>query len=128
MRYLKIALSVLALLVGAVATAMTAGLFNVPPSIIGVATTGGILLGYLGITPLVLSAAVSRVVSGVALFLGAVVGWHASVVTAASNPHPWLWHLVGVIAILAGVIGKSPLPHATPASAENTPLDRPPPR
>jgi hypothetical protein len=117
MRILKITLSLLALLVGAIATAMTAGLFNVPPTIIGIATAGGILLGYLGIAPFPISAATSRVVSGIALFLGAVVAWHTSVVTAAINPHPWLWHIVGVVAILAGVIGKSPLPHAPPAPA-----------
>ena len=132
MRTLKIILSFLALLVGAAATAMTAGLFNVPPTIIEVVTAGGVMLGYLGIAPFAISAAVSRVISGIALFLGALVGWHASVVSTAVNAHPWIWHLVGVVAILAGVIGKSPIAHIPPTAADGplippkAPLDKPP--
>lgn len=132
MRIFKIILSFLALLVGAAATAMTAGMFNVPPTIIEVVTAGGVLLGYLGIAPFAISAAVSRVVSGVALFLAALVGWHASVVSTAVNAHPWMWHLVGVVAILAGVIGKSPISHVPPTAedgplvAPKPPLDKPP--
>jgi hypothetical protein len=125
MRYLKIALTFLALLVAAAATAMTAGLFNVPPTVIGIATTAAIALGYFGIQPLVISEFVNRAISGVALFLGAVVAWHASVVSTLANPHPWIWQLVGVVAILAGVIGKSPINHV--AIGSPAALDGPPP-
>jgi hypothetical protein len=116
MRVVKIALSVIALLVGAVCSAMTAGMFNLPPTLIGVITAGGALFGYFGISPIVLSAAVSKILGGAFMFLTALVGWHASVVTAAQNPHPWLWHLVGVVAIIAGVLSRGPLNPSPPAA------------
>jgi hypothetical protein len=123
MRYLKIILSIIALIVAAAANAMTAGLFHVAPTIIGIVTATGIFLGYIGIAPFVLVPVTNRIVSGVALMLGALTAWHASVVTVTANPHPWIWQIIGTIAILAGVIGKSPVSHTAPSPVST--LDKP---
>lgn len=116
MRILKIVLSVLALLVAAVCSAMTAGLFNLAPALITVITAGGALFGYFGISPVVLSAKVSKILGGGFMFLTALMGYHASSVTAGANPHPWLWHAVGVAAILSGVLARGPLNPSPPAA------------
>jgi hypothetical protein len=133
MRYLKIFLSILALLVGAVATAMTAGLFNVPPQIIGVVMAGAGLISVLGIQPFALTAAVSRVLSAGSVLLAALQGWHASVVSTQFNSHPWIWVCVGAAGVIMGVLGRSPIAHDPPTSADGPlikgkpPLDQPPP-
>jgi hypothetical protein len=133
MRTLKITLSILALLVGAVATAMTAGMFNVPPQIIGIVMAGAGLISVLGIQPFALTAAVSRVLSAGSVLLAALQGWHASVVTTQSNGHPWIWAAVGIAGVLMGVLGRSPIAHVPPTAADGplispaSKLDRPPP-
>lgn len=126
MRYLKIFLSILALLVGAIATAMTAGLFNVPPGIIGLVMAGAGLISVLGIQPFALTAAVSRVLSAGAVFLSALQGWHASVVSTVFNSHPWVWVAVGAAAVIMGVLGRSPIAHDPPTAADG-PLVQPKP-
>jgi hypothetical protein len=118
MRYLKIALSVLALLVGAVATAMTAGLFNVPPAIISLVLAGAGFVSVLGIQPFPLSAAVSKVLSAASVLLGTVQVWHASQVTTGTNGHPWLWVAFGAVTVVLGVLGKSPISHTPPTAAD----------
>lgn len=119
MRILKIILSVVALLIGATGTAMTGGLFNVSPQVVGIVLALGGLISVLGISPFPIGATTARVFSAVAVLLGTVQAAHASSVTAAANPHPWVWAIVGVASVLIGVMGKSPIPHpvAPPASA-----------
>jgi hypothetical protein len=99
---------------------MTEGLFNVPPTLIAVITAGGALFGYFGISPLALSAAVSKVLGGIFMFLTALTAWHASVVSTAVNAHPWIWHAVGVVAILCGVLSRGPLNPSPPVVAAKT--------
>jgi hypothetical protein len=131
MKVIKIILSVIALLVAATASAMTGGLFHVAPAVIGIVTAAGVCLGYVGIAPFQLDAVTDRIVSGVALLLGALTAWHASVVTVQFNSHPWIWQIVGTMAILAGVVGKSPIVHVPPTAADGPliggkpPLDGP---
>ena len=124
MRYLKIFLSILALLVGAVATAMTAGLFNVPPQIIGIVMAGAGLISVLGIQPFALTAAVSRVLSAGSVLLASLQAWHASVVSTQFNSHPWVWILVGAAGVIMGILGRSPIAHVPP-TAEDGPLIQP---
>lgn len=127
MRYLKIFLSILALIIGAVATAMTAGLFNVSPGIIGLVMAGAGFISVLGIQPFPLSAFVSRVLSAGSVLLASVQAWHASVVSTQINAHPWLWIAVGAVGVIMGVLGRSPIPHATLAEGSlRAPLDKPP--
>ena len=121
MRYLKIALSILALLVGAVATAMTAGLFNVPPGYVGLVMALAGFVSVLGIQPFPLSAFVSKILSGAAALLASVQAVHAGQVSAGDNPHPWIWVAVGAATVIMGVLGKSPITHVPP-TAEDGPL------
>ena len=125
MRYLKFALSLLALVAGAVATAMTSGSFHVSPTTSTIIMAAAGFVGVLGYVPLTISASLGRILSGASGLLIAVQAAHAGAVTAADNPHPWVWASVGVVAILMGIIGRSPVPHA-PASAAAK-LDAPPP-
>jgi hypothetical protein len=127
MRYLKIFLSLLALIVGAVATAMTAGLFNVPPGVIGLVMAGAGFISVLGIQPFPLTAALSRVLSAGSVLLASVQAWHASVVSTQFNSHPWIWVAVGAAGVIMGVLGRSPIPHAMLAEGSlRAPLDKPP--
>lgn len=116
---IKVALSIAALIAGAVTTAMTGGMFDVSPAVIAVVTAGAALFGYLGISPIVLSAPLSRLLGGVCVFLTALTGWHASVVSRLANPHPWIWHIVGVVAILVGVLSRGPLNPSPPPIQPN---------
>jgi hypothetical protein len=116
MRYLKIVLSVLALLIGAVAVAMTGGSFGaIPPQFVGftMALAGGVSV--LGIQPWPLTPFLSKLLSVVAGVLASIQGIHAASITATSNPHPWVWVIVGAITVIMGQLGKSPVPHATVA-------------
>lgn len=118
MRAIKVLLSIVALVVGAVSTAMIQGLFNVSPALIAVITAAGAMLGYFGASPLALSVTVSKALGGVFMFLTALTGYHASTVGTTLNLHPWLWHLVGGAGILAGVLSRgpnNPSPPAVPA-------------
>jgi hypothetical protein len=107
--------------VGAVATAMTAGLFNVPPGAIGLVMAGAGFISVLGIQPFALTAAVSRILSAGSVMLASVQAWHASVVSAQFNSHPWIWVAVGAVGVIMGVLGKSPIAHVPP-TAEDGPL------
>ena len=122
MRYLKIALSLLALLVGAVAGAMTGGFFgNVPPTVVGEVLAFAGFLSVLGIQPWPLSAFLSKLLSAIAGLLAGVQAIHATAVTAGANPHPWVWLTIGALAIICGQLGRSPIPHAAPAEGALAP-------
>jgi hypothetical protein len=116
MRYLKIFLAFLALVAGAVATAMTNGAFHVTPmqSTVIMATAG--FIGVLGYVPLAVSAAAGRILSAASGLLIAIQAAHAASVTELNNAHPWVWAGVGVVAILMGIVGKSPVAHVEPAA------------
>lgn len=123
MRTLKIALSVLALLVGALATAMTAGLFNVPPGAVGLVMAAAGFVSVLGIQPFPISAGIAKGLSAASVLLTSAQLWHASAVSTLphGNLHPWIWVMVGFVAVMLGVIGKGPINH-TPPTADDLPL------
>lgn len=116
MKYVNAILSVVALLVAAAATAMTGGLWDVSPQMIGLTMTGGALLGVFGVQPFPVTDKLARAFSASSLFLAAVQAYHAQTVTAADNPHPWVWAIVGCGAVLLGVIGRSPVVRKAPAA------------
>lgn len=116
MRYLKYALALLATIAGAVATAMTNGAFHVSPQTSSAILAVAGFVGFLGFVPIPIGPFVGRLLSSLAVVLSTFQGIHAASVTAKENPHPWLWASVGVAAILLGIIGRSPIPHADPVA------------
>ena len=116
MRILKIILSAMALLLSAAAGVLTSGApVQVSPQTLSLVAAIAGALSILGISPIQLDPAISRVLSALALVMAAVVGWHAGVVTGADNPHPWAWAAFAFAGAVVGVMGKSPIPHSPAA-------------
>lgn len=116
MRYLKYLLALLATIAGAVATAMTNGAFHVSPQVSSAILAVAGFVGFLGLVPIPISPFVGRLLSSLSVVLSTFQGIHAASVTAKANAHPWVWVSVGVAAILLGILGRSPIPSAPPAS------------
>lgn len=117
MKYFNAILSVVSLLVAAAGTAMTGGLWNVSPQMIGLVMTGGALLGVFGVQPFPVSEFLARAFSASSLFLAAIQAYHAQTVTAANNPRPWVWAFIGIGAVLLGVLGRAPQLRKAPPTA-----------
>jgi len=125
MRILKIVLSVLALLASAAGAVLTSGSpVQVSPATISFVMAIASGISFLGISPWQLTDAAAKSCSAFAVVVAGLIGWHASVVTAGANVHPWLWVVLGLVSAIAGVLGRSPIPHAQSAAAR---LDLPPP-
>jgi len=114
MKAFKILLTVLATIVGAVGGCMSAGLITgVPLPISEFVLSGAGLLAGFGYVPLMVSAAVARVLYGVSAFMAAGVALHASLTAGhPSGVHAWIWSVVAGAAIVVGYLGKSPIQHA----------------
>lgn len=111
----KVILSLVALAVAGVGAAMTEGLFHVGPATVTLAMAVGGLLGYFGISPFALTAQISKGMAAGWFFLTALLGYHAAQVTALLNPHPHIWHAVGAVAIVLGVLSRGPLNPSPPS-------------
>lgn len=124
LRVLKWVLSLLALIAIGVTAAMTEGAFNVSPATTTLVMAIAGLFGYFGISPFKLTAQISKALTGGWYLMTATVGWHAAHVTAVLNPHPHLWHALGAVAIVVGVLSRGPLnpsPPSLAAAEEKTP-------
>lgn len=124
LKSVKVVLSVLAMIGIAVTAAMTEGAFNVSPATTTLVMAVCGLFGYFGISPFKLSAQISKALTGGWYVMTAAVGYHIAHVTAALNPHPHLWHALGAVAIVVGVLSRGPLnpsPPALAAAEEKTP-------
>lgn len=118
MRYLKIVLGFMALVLAAAQYALTGGLWNLSPSMIAGIGAAASFLFALGIQPIVLPARASQVLGALAGLLAAISGIHAANVSRSVNPHPFVWATVGALGILMGAIGRlqmPPKPSAPPA-------------
>ena len=126
MKIFKIILSVLALVVSAAAGILTSGQpVQVSPQTLSLVAALAGAFSILGISPFQLAASITPSLSAIALIMSAIVGWHASVVTAATNPHPIIWAIFAFCAAVVGVMGKSPIQHPVSAAAA---LDGPQPK
>jgi hypothetical protein len=135
MRALKIALALLALGIGTLATMMTGGFLHVAPAYVGAVMSLGGLVSILGIQPFPITTYVAQVLRAVSVVMTGFVGIHSQLIANApgGNHHPWIWAAVGFVAIGLGICGKSPITH-TPPTADDGPLispaaklDQPPP-
>lgn len=115
MRALKIVLSIVALVLAAAQYALTGGLWNLSPGVIGGIGAAASFLFALGVQPIVLPARVSQVLGALAGLFATISGIHAANVSRAANPHPFVWATVGAIGILLGAIGRLQLPPKPPA-------------
>ena len=115
MRYLKIVLSVAALVVTAAAAVLTSGQpVQVAPQWLFLVQSiaGGV--GILGLSPIELPDMWKRLCTFVGGVMSAAVLVHAGNVRPGTNPHPLFWAGFGVLAAVIGVMGKSLIPHAAP--------------
>lgn len=111
MRILKIILSIVATIVTAAAGAAAIGEI-VNPAIAQLATEGAGLLALLGASPLVVSFATARVCMYVYMALGMLVAAHVG----KQVPGPdWLFHVIAVVSMMAGMVGKAALRTPKPA-------------
>jgi hypothetical protein len=110
MRVLKILLSVVVLLVGAAQFAMTNGLWNLSPTVIGIVVALATFFSSLGLQPITISDRLSRALGGLSGLIAVVMGAHAQAVSKATNWHPWVWAFIGAAGIICGVLGRMPLP------------------
>ncbi|HVZ88095.1 MAG TPA: hypothetical protein VHG72_14075 [Polyangia bacterium] len=122
----KKVLSVVALLVGAFGAVLTSGQpVQVSPTTIGMLMSMGGALGILGVSPFLLDAAMVHALQAMSLILTSMVAAHAASVTSVRNEHPWMWAAMGLIAAVAGVLGKSPVSGGARA-ADPAPASIPP--
>ncbi len=127
MRILKIILSVLALLVSAAAGVLASGSpVQVNPRTISLIATIATGIAFLGISPWQVTDVLAKGFSAASLMTAGVVAWHAGNVTAAENPHPFVWAAIAFAGAVIGVMGKSPIHHVPPTAADG-PLIQPKP-
>jgi hypothetical protein len=135
MRALKIALALLALAVGTLATMMTDGFLHVAPAYVGLVMTLGGFISIFGIQPFAISDFVANVLRGLSALITSFVAVHSQVIAnvPGGDKHPWVWVAIGFVAIGLGICGKSPIAHTPPTAADGPlikgkpPLDQPPP-
>lgn len=128
MRDLKIALMLLALGVGALATAMTDGLWDVGPAYVGLVMAVGGFISVFGIQPYPITDTIATKLRAASVLISGFVAIHAQTIANVpkGNAHPWVFAAIGFVGIILGIIGKSPIAHVPPTAADG-PLIQPKP-
>jgi hypothetical protein len=114
MKSLKIALSLIALIVAALGVAQTTGLLHWNSAVVGLVMSGGTMLGCFGIVPLSLTVFEHRICAGIATFASAVGAAHAAGTIPGS---PTVFGVVAIAAALLSILGRWDDP-ATPSPAK----------
>jgi hypothetical protein len=125
MRYLKIALSIIALAVGAISGCGAAGLIIISAAAISFLQAVSMALATFGVQVFAVGASLARTLGAVSLLIAAGLGLHGGFLTTATVAHAWIGILikvVGFVGIVLGFIGRNPSPPAQSAAAK---LDAP---
>ncbi len=133
MKTVKIILSIIATVLGAVGLAAASGMFvaaglHVSASAVALVSAIGGALAIVGIPFYPFQSPIPEYLRGAGLVLTAVEGWHLSVVVAlpAGAPVPlhWFWAVFAFVTVIVGILGKSPIPHADPVPELSVPPAR----
>lgn len=110
MSKLKIALSILALVVISAGSVTTFGNWQVPPAVAEFLMGAGVLLAWLGYQPWAIPPQVSRVFGALSVMAGGFVTSHAA---AWGDGHRHIWLVVIAFAgALLGILARGPQPKA----------------
>lgn len=108
MQKLKIALSVLALVVIGAAGVTSFGSWQVPPAVSEVLAASGVLLAWLGYQPIAVPVQVSRICAALSVAASGFVTSHA---TAWGDGHKHIALIVVCfVAALLGALARGPVP------------------
>lgn len=114
MKALRIVLSVAALLIAGLTDVVGEHLLNLPVWAGSVLLAVGGILSTLGVAPIAIPATLARVFGLLSGIVAALLGAHAGGQLGAPEAHVALLHIIGVVGILLGWIGRVPTPSKAP--------------
>jgi hypothetical protein len=122
MRYLKITLSFVALILSAVAGAAAAHLLVIPDAIVEFMVMAGGLLATLGYTPIAVPPNVALVCGKVAGLIQAVLALHIAHGAIFGGHEHWMTMIVGAIGFVGVILGYLGRYSAPPLPALDKPI------
>lgn len=122
MKILKTILSVIALLLGSAAGVTAFGDWHVSPAVTELMMAGAAFLGWMGISPIQISAPISRLCGAASIALMGFVAAHAGGAVRTQGPTvPLAFKVMGLAAVILGLVARGPIKHADPAPALSVP-------